>query len=122
MKPSNLFLALACLMAGACTVQAKAEHNIFAAVDQATEQQVSPLADAATFTLQSDATLLSSVNCCDQGYEIHSAVEAGCCDQGYQVSSMSATSKVSLAVAFSAFLALLALQHPRITRTFQFLR
>lgn len=129
MKLSNLSLALACLMVGACTVQAKAEHNTPPAIDVVVvDQHATSFADAATITLQNDGTLLSevttlsAVGCCDQGYEIHSATEAGCCDQGYQVSSMDGTTKTLLAVAFSAFLALLALQHQRITRTFQFLR
>lgn len=108
-------------MAGACTVQAKAEHDHIITVDQVAVQQASPFAEAASFTLQSSASLLSAVNCCDQGYDIKSAVEAPCCDQGYQVSSMTGTAKALLAVVFSAFLALLARRYQqRHTHTLQF--
>lgn len=107
-------MLLACLLVGASSVHAEVPPTTPPAIEATVVQQATPFADAATITLRNDAALLSEASilnaagCCDQGYEVHSATEVGCCDQGYQVHRLTATSKLSLAVAFFAFLALIA--------------
>lgn len=55
--------------------------------------------------------VLQAVGCCDQGYEVKSAVQApGCCDQGYVTNAMSATTRIMVAIVALSLLALSIVQ------------
>lgn len=107
----NLLLIALVALAAFSAPQVRAEHHELVRVDQL--QAADAVTPATTHTNAMQLAQLAP-GCCDQGYEIKSAVATpGCCDQGYSINSMLPAARTLIGLAFAALLCLALLSTKR---------